>query len=109
MAGRTNFPALKQSGADSDEQLALVVNDLRLGKMNNTLGFTLTANVASTTITDPRIYETSVFLFDPRTAHAATELYGATMRVTSVSKGSVTIGHANNAQSDRTFAASIFS
>jgi hypothetical protein len=106
MTARTKFPGLKADG-DSPERLALVVNQLLLGKMNCTLAVTLTASAASTTIEDPRINSTSLFIFDPRTAHAATELYGATMYVSAISKGSVTITHANSEQDDRTFAVGI--
>lgn len=108
MAARTNFPGLKQAGDDSPTQRALVGNQTLLGKTNNSFDLTLIASAASTTISDPRILSTSGFNFDPRTDHAMTELYGGTMRVTSVSNGSVTIKHANNAQVDRTFVVTIF-
>ena len=66
---------------------------------------TLTANVASTTVTDPTVTEDSIIVFEPVTANAATELYGATMFVTTANhdRGSFIITHANNAQTDRTF------
>lgn len=75
------------------------------GKTANFGEVTLTENVASSTLTDARLTTGSVILFDPLTANAATELYGATMYVTSANRmnGSFTITHANNAQTDRTF------
>ncbi len=73
------------------------------GKTANFREVTLTASVASTVVTDQRCTTGSVILFDPTTANAATELYGATMYVGTRRKGSFTITHANNAQTDRTF------
>lgn len=104
---RTNFPGLAQAG-DRPERVALAVNSLLLGKMNCSFELTLTASAASTTVEDPRINESSGFNFDPRSAHAAAELGNGTMFVSAVSKGSVTITHANNAQSDRIFVVSVF-
>lgn len=107
MASRTDFQGLKEGG-DRPENVARAVNQLLLGKLNCTLAVTLRASNTTTVLSDPRINATTVFLFDPRTPHAATEIYGATMYVSAVSKGSATITHANNAQTDRTFAAALF-
>jgi hypothetical protein len=82
------------------------VNNILLGKMNNMLAITLTAGATSTVIADPRINSTSVFLFDARTASAKLAAYS--MYVSSVSKGSVTITHANVAAVDQNFIAAIF-
>lgn len=70
---------------------------------NNTV--TLTINVATTTVTDPTVTPNSRVFFEPLTASAATELYGATMYVLAADHdlGSFTITHANNATADRTF------
>jgi len=75
------------------------------GKTSNLGEITLTQNVASTTLTDERLTVGSAVLFDPMTANAATELYGATMYVLTADRtnGSFVITHANNAQTDRTF------
>lgn len=66
---------------------------------------TLTANAASTTITDARIRFDSFIGFQPTTANAAAELGAGTLYVDDSGRvnGSVTITHANNAQTDRTF------
>lgn len=72
------------------------------GKINVVYGpFTLTANAATSTLTDPRISPQSWIGFCAQTANAATEI--ATLRVTAQVNGSATITHANNAQTDRTF------
>lgn len=88
-------------------QIGGIVNLILRGKQNNVLEVTLTANAASTTVNDPRLTRNSLVLFDPTTANAATELYGATMYVlddgTNRKNGTFVITHANNANADRTF------
>ncbi len=80
-----------------------VVIALMQGRSNATGGITLDANATSTTVTAPNCGAGSaVFLF-PSTAHAASELAGGSLYVSSVAAGSFTIAHANNAQPDRTF------
>ena len=75
------------------------------GKIQCVTEITLTANAATTTLTDSRISIQSAIIFDPRTANAATEYHGGTMYILDVNraKGSAIITHANNAQADRTF------
>jgi hypothetical protein len=107
MAARTNFPGLKQDGGDTDQQIANVVNNIMNGKLNCTIEVTLRANQTTTDIDDPRIYSTSVFLFDPRTANARAALFS--MYISAVSRGSATITHTNTATTDRTFIVGIFS
>jgi hypothetical protein len=84
-----------------------VVNGLMQGKSNNYGSVTLTANAASTTVTEApnRISSTSVILFMPTTANAASEIGAGTMYVSSTSpaNNTFTIAHANNAQTDRTY------
>ena len=87
---------------------ASVVNRINSGKLNAVYrvadaDFTLTANAASTTLTDPRLTAFSFVGFMPMTANAAAAL--ATTYVTSanMNNGSWTISHANNAQTDKTF------
>jgi hypothetical protein len=87
--------------------LHTAVNSLLQGKINAVSTVTLTANVATTTMTDARISSRSFISFQPTTANAAAALAtlytsgqtGGTGTVT----GSVVINHANNAQTDRTF------
>lgn len=86
-----------------------VLQALRNGKSENVAEVTLTANVASTTVTDIRVSPQSVLAWHPRTANAAAELANGTMYVTdaNMANGSYTITHANNAQTDRTFRVAI--
>jgi len=85
--------------------IADIIRQIMTGKINATGSVTLTANSATTTLTDARLSINSVVLFDPTTATAATELYGATMYVLTANRtnGVWTITNANNAQTDRTF------
>lgn len=105
MAG---YPAAPRDFHDPDthrRQLAESINNVQKGKLNNTGEVTLTANAATSTLTDPRLTVFSVVTFDPMTANAATELYGATMYCLTANRnnGTWTITHANNAQTDRQF------
>jgi hypothetical protein len=78
---------------------------LRLGKTANVGEFTLTANAASSTLSDIRISPQSVIAWHPRTANAAAEIAAGTMFITdaNMSNGSAIVTHANNAQADRSF------
>lgn len=86
-------------------KLATSINAINDGQLSSNGSITLTENSATTVITDRRVGKDSVILFDPRTANAATELYGATMYISAVAPRSntFTITHANNSQTDRTF------
>lgn len=86
-----------------------VLQQMRNGKLENVAEVTLTANVASTTVTDIRVSPQSVLAWHPRTANAAAELANGTMYVTdaNMANGSYTITHANNAQTDRVFRVAI--
>lgn len=81
--------------------IATTVNKLASGRANNASSFTLAAGVTSTTVTDPAFESSMVPAFTPITANAATAV--ATTYVSSRSKGSFVVTHANNAQTDRTF------
>lgn len=77
----------------------------RHGKTENTVLLTLTANAASTTLTDIRLSVQTALSFDPLTANAATEKAAGTIYALEANRatGSVVITHANNAQADRKF------
>ncbi len=79
---------------------------MRHGKFDCTTEVTLTANVASTTLSDYRFSPQSVVGYMPKTANAAAEIGNGTMYFTPTD-GSCVITHANNAQADRTFGISI--
>ena len=82
---------------------------MRRGKIECTTEITLTANQATSTLTDYRLSPQSVVHFDPKTANAAADLYGGGMYVLTANRGdgSWTITHPNNANADKLFAVSI--
>lgn len=103
-AAGMGFPAV--SPFDDDEarhrrEIASVLNNVVQGKLNNVGTLTLTANAASTTLTDARIGAKSTVLLMPTTANAAGAL--TTTYFDTFSDGSCTVHHANNAQADKTF------
>lgn len=77
----------------------------RRGKIECVTELTLTASAATTKLKDIRLSAQSVVIFDPKTANAATELYGGTMYVLTANRGDGewTVTHANNAQTDRAY------
>jgi hypothetical protein len=91
----------------SETQLFRIVNAVRQlmqGRSNAAGSVTLAASAAATTVSAPNCAPTSqVFLF-PRTAHAGAELAAGGCYISAVGNGTFTITHANNAQTDRTFA-----
>lgn len=108
MSLNNNFPFVPERVDQSPQYLRLMmkaINRVMGGKVNCTGQITLTASVATTTVTDNRCLANSVVLLQPTTAHAATEL--ATAYIVA-SDGSFVIHHANNAQTDRIFNYAIF-
>lgn len=80
------------------------VNQLIRGRSNAIGRVTLTANTTTTTITGELVNENAEIFLTPRTANAAAALgttYASISRIAGVN--TVTITHANNAQTDRTF------
>lgn len=101
-------PPIPTTGTNWQEWLLKVsraANDMRSGKMNTGGTFTLTASVASTTLTDSRISVDSTVVLVPTTANAAAELGNGTLYMSESGRvnGSIVVTHANNAQTDRTF------
>lgn len=104
----SSFPVAARYLPDADKHrrdLGENVARIMQGKTNNTGTVTLTASAASTTITDARIGFDSVVVFVPVTSNAAAEIYGGTMYYANTSRvnGALTVNHANNSQTDRTF------
>lgn len=81
--------------------IALAVNGLIAGKADVAETFTLTANSATTTVTDNKFQSNMVVVWAPTTANAATAM--TNVYISSRSKGSFVLTHTNNAQTDRTF------
>jgi hypothetical protein len=81
--------------------MAVALNNVLRGKVLSTGSKTLTANAATTTLSDPNIGANSVILLMPKTANAAGAL--ATTYFTALDTGTCTINHTNDAQTDKTF------
>ena len=64
---------------------------------------TLTANTATTVVTEAKVADYSTIILTPRTANAAAEQGAGTIYVSAKAIGSFTLTHASNAQTDRTF------
>ncbi len=80
-----------------------VVNNLLRGKLNATLDLTLTAGAGSTIVKDPRIGGSSSIQLMALSANAAAEIGNGSIWWGTPGNQTVTLNHANNAQSDRNF------
>jgi len=88
------------------QRTAAAVKQLAQGRSNANGTFTLTANAATTTVTATHCAIGSTVLYTPQTANASAEIGNGTIYITAanVLNGSFVVTHANNAQTDRTFA-----
>lgn len=96
---------IRPSGGTS-RQVADKLNQIAQGRLDSIGEVTLAAGAASTAVSDEGAlfaHSGSVILLSPLTAHAAAEIGAGTLYVSSRSRGSFTLTHANNAQTDRTF------
>jgi hypothetical protein len=92
---------------DHTSRIVRGINNILQGKLNNTGSVTLTANSATTTLSDPRIGINSVITLQATTANAAgamTNVYFGTP-----GDGTVTINHSNTATVDRTIKYAVIS
>lgn len=95
--------ALPRTGV-TERDLTDAVRSLMIGRSNATGRVTLRASQTTTTITGDAVNENAEVFLTPRTANAAAALattYASISRISGVP--TVTITHANNAQTDRTF------
>lgn len=106
MSGNLNFPGVPEVGTNDVEhrrKIARALNGALQGKLNSTKAFTLTANAASSTVTDARLTANSFIGFMPTTANASAEIGAGTIYIGTRNNGTAIVTHANNAQSDRTY------
>lgn len=89
--------------ADSVRRLAGAIGEIADGRSNGVGSVTLDDGATTTVVADRRIGTDTVISFMPTTANAAAEVGAGGMYVGTVTEGSFTITHANNAQTDRTF------
>lgn len=99
--GYPTAPEAWENAVEHRRKIARTANLALGGKLNATVQVTLTANSATTTVTDARIGANTFIGFQAMTANAAAALSG--LYVSSQKNGSATLTHANNVQSDRTF------
>jgi len=83
----------------------LSLQQLGAGRSNAVGAVTLTANAATTTVTDMNCAAASAILLMPTTANASAEHGAGTVYIATATilNGSFVITHANNAQTDRIF------
>lgn len=87
------------------KKINLSIQQLGAGRSNAVGAVTLTANVATTTVTDANCATGSTIHLMPTNANSGTE-YGAGtwyIATATILNGSFVITHANNAQTDRIF------
>ena len=96
------YRRLPQNAA-TPRPVAAVVNRVLDGGINATGSVTLAVSAASTVVTDKRLSATSYFGLMPTTANASAEVGNGTIYVSSQGKQTLTLTHANNSQSDRTY------
>lgn len=84
-------------------QIADVINGLQDGKTNACFTQSLTANAASTTVSNARIRAGSALILVPTTANAAAAIATTYQTYPNITDGQAVLTHTNNAQTDRTF------
>jgi predicted CopG family antitoxin len=98
---RDMYRKLPYQGAEP-RSISEVVNNLVEGKSNNTGDITLNASSATTTtISDERIGYNSIILLMPTTANAVASL--TNVYVSARTKGSATLTHSANTNTDKTY------
>lgn len=101
-AGRPGVQISFPNVTENLRQVAQGVNRLMQGHGNWTAFVTLAPNAGSTVVTDTRISGATFAGVMPQTPHAAAEIAAGTMSFV-CGDGTLTITHANNAETDRTF------
>lgn len=90
-------------GEKDPVRIVQAIRDLFHGRSNAVGNVTLDASVASTTFNVRNCGSGSKIALTPTTANASAEMAAGGFYVSAVAKGSFTVTHANNAQTDRTF------
>ena len=106
MANDTPGPSPDALGPQGRQAVATIIALLR-GKSNNQATVTLTANAASTTVTNKLIGYSTALILVPTTANASAEKGAGTIYQTypNTTANQAVLNHANNTQTDRTFVA----
>lgn len=88
--------------------IVTAIRQLIQGRNNATGTVTLTASTTTTTVTSDIVNDSDTVLLSPMTANAAAEIGNGTIYVSTVSKGSFVLTHANAVSTDRTFRYAVF-
>ena len=94
---------LPPTGRFDNRFIAEVVNNILNKRMDAGGEVTLSANVASTVVTDNRVTKNSVVVLSPTTANAAAALATTYIADGGYDTSGFTVTHENNTQTDRTF------
>ena len=101
-SSRPRVPLTSSAEATHRQQIASRVNAILSGQIDATLQVNLAPSVAVTVISDGRISVQTCAVAAPLTAHAAAEVAAGGLWWVPTA-GTLTIHHANNAQTDRSF------
>jgi len=108
MSGHNSYDGVPETLVNETEhrrKLARAVNTVLNGKINCVTSLKLTASATTTTFTDSRIGAFSHIVFTPTTPNAAA--VASSLYVTSKGKGTCTVNHTSDANTDKTFDVSI--
>ena len=94
------LPAITET---DQKKINLSIQQLGAGRSNAVGAVTLTANAASTVVSDNNVAVGSTISLMPTTANAAAALATTYIPTATIVNKSFTITHANNAQVDKTF------
>lgn len=97
------FLGLNPSGSFTNRELAEKFNDMLLGHTNNLFEVTLTASTTMTVAISQLLGPESHLTPMPLTANASLEIGAGTLHYTAQGTGTITLEHANSAQTDRSF------
>lgn len=96
-------PTFLEDEKQHRRSIATALNQHADGKLLCFGRFTITANQATTTVTDSRAGGNSVIVLCPTTANAAAALATTYIPTATKASGSFVVNHDNNSQNDRTF------
>ena len=101
----TEFPTPSENYPNQEQHNRVhtqTIRQLMHGKVNNVLDVTLAADAAATTVTDARIGINTVAICIPTTANAAA-IAMPYRNTSSTVNGAMSLIHANNSNTDKTF------
>lgn len=102
-------PTVNPTGGSDPRRIALAINSLAKGNVNNALEVTLHASATLTTITSPLLGIASSIEFMPLTDNADAAMRAGPLYPSSQGTGTAVIKHRNNAAVDQTFRLRVWS